>query len=1079
MREPVQTPTQFTHPVTGAKMGKSEIGDTFEHMFVTHAAHLLEKKYGAAYQPISVTGGFSSRTTPLDFRIGKYGGELKTLNSNARNQKTAIKAEEIERKRAAVAKDDLQPLLIVQVVDMDRRHVTVWSYPDFASKAVSKMDAVGEYDFSLEDFTHAQKLTGHADRAVKAADEDDVSIEPGDLVITLVDGVPHIQTEPDIKKRVALADVVKVGPEGYIHGYICVRPPCGPKYKAAEVDKRKGTVSHDGVKIGKVPSKDTDGKYSAIHYKTDAAGVAVREKLPARFDTAQQAFDAIPLYHNISRLAEQDTTPSVGMALDDARSAFARGDAGIAADHLSLAVTLAKNSGQESLSQHIDHVRGVIRRGEADAEIAALPEESVVPSGYSARWDQIAQDGPQSLVMSAEDEADQVMTERHPDRIFGGPNGNVPEGDPLWEDRAQLALRAYEFLRDTQPETAVPPPVVEPAASHGGGDEIRADARVTSGKKTGKVVSHLVSGGFYVRWDGGKKQVWVTAEKLKPASAEAPVDWRSDVAAAHVISGHTQHPEYVPSDADHEVLRRGYQAARDNIGLDSPDAQNLKRAIQRSAQRRAKIARERAAGGFASIAEWEADLARREQEQVARTPIPHVPAAPQRVISHSQLDAQQIAAELQHIDVDGRNVTGVPSYNSPVHSTGYLAQQLRRGQDHVLYPREPRPGEHAPAESLRSIDRDLRSVDWAIANKKPDEYSVLKEPIPPAGIAELRSIRDRLQSVRDRVAAADTSSRFEAGDFTSDTRSALAGGFDEHLGGRVVPGAAAPDAAQHIKQLIRMTNLSFPEDELYSTTHGKKTREANLNQLKHDFITRAVAAAGLPENAGAAVADEVASRIGDWSLSGQQADDVIQKYERGMTLAEPPVLRVTDFAGRHNTGDYLHGDDAKHGYSDMSPDAAQRRRNALSYWAARAQQHYTDQVLKETGQHDKPLKVIRYVYGDYARNILNADREGRDWQADARLLSSWAEPKGSSTAKVFVRMFTDEKKAIKPTAFSRGMTAQPASDFARLEQQIQPDQVFAHWRGESTLRNGVKVKGEIITRRAEVNSAETKVTGVA
>lgn len=160
-RDPVQTPMTFVNPVTGQHMGKSEIGDTFERLFATHAGKMMAQRYGGEYQPVSTTGSFSSRTTPLDFRVGRYGGELKTLNINARNQKTAIKAEEIARKRAAIAAENLDPLLVVQVVDMNQRRVMVWSYHDFASKAVSKMEPVGEYEFSPEDFIAAQRSTGH------------------------------------------------------------------------------------------------------------------------------------------------------------------------------------------------------------------------------------------------------------------------------------------------------------------------------------------------------------------------------------------------------------------------------------------------------------------------------------------------------------------------------------------------------------------------------------------------------------------------------------------------------------------------------------------------------------------------------------------------------------------------------------------------------------------------------------------------------------------------------------------------------------------------------------------------------
>lgn len=170
-RAPVQTPSQFRHPDTGAPMGKSEIGDTYEELFRQKGAKLLEQHFGTgAYSPIAhakVTGkpGLSSRTTPLDFKLdGTHGGELKTLNKNAKNQKTAIKAEELKRKIMATQAGGLKQALAVQVVDPDTGHVEVYAHDAFASKKVSTMSHVGSYDYSMEDFKNAQQATGHWDK---------------------------------------------------------------------------------------------------------------------------------------------------------------------------------------------------------------------------------------------------------------------------------------------------------------------------------------------------------------------------------------------------------------------------------------------------------------------------------------------------------------------------------------------------------------------------------------------------------------------------------------------------------------------------------------------------------------------------------------------------------------------------------------------------------------------------------------------------------------------------------------------------------------------------------------------------
>lgn len=165
-----QTPSQFTHPDTGHRMGKTEIGDTFEELFKNKGAHLLEQKFGGAFKRISGEGG--PRNTPLDFQLDDtHGGELKTLNAAAQNQKTAIKKDEVLRKEAAVKDASLKPLLVVQVVNPAQGRVEVYSYPAFASKSTTKMTHLGGYDFGPSDFRQAQEATGHHAQRHKRAKE--------------------------------------------------------------------------------------------------------------------------------------------------------------------------------------------------------------------------------------------------------------------------------------------------------------------------------------------------------------------------------------------------------------------------------------------------------------------------------------------------------------------------------------------------------------------------------------------------------------------------------------------------------------------------------------------------------------------------------------------------------------------------------------------------------------------------------------------------------------------------------------------------------------------------------------------
>jgi hypothetical protein len=207
-----QNPSHFVHPSTGHLMGKSEIGDTYEALFAQHAAEMLLERYGPPpYQEVAREGGTGARTTPLDFRVDDKGGELKSLSAAAANQKTAMRKAAVERKEAAVAAENLGPLLIAQVVDQETMTVEVFAYEAFASKVVNRMTPLGSYRYTLDDFAAAQQRTGHhAQREARAAAQkttgapeelppgddwvDEGAILPGDTVVELRDGIPHIYT---------------------------------------------------------------------------------------------------------------------------------------------------------------------------------------------------------------------------------------------------------------------------------------------------------------------------------------------------------------------------------------------------------------------------------------------------------------------------------------------------------------------------------------------------------------------------------------------------------------------------------------------------------------------------------------------------------------------------------------------------------------------------------------------------------------------------------------------------------------------------------------------------------------------
>jgi uncharacterized protein (DUF736 family) len=171
-----QTASAFAHPSTGARMGKTEIGDTYEALFMQKGRGFLEKRFGHPYVQIAggkglgVTGGRGARNTPLDFRLdNRFGGELKTLNINAKNQRIAMKAEEQLRKIETARKNGWGELIVVQVVDQKTGTVHVYVHDSFESKRVHKMEHIGTYTYTQADFRKAQQHAGHWEKRHRRA----------------------------------------------------------------------------------------------------------------------------------------------------------------------------------------------------------------------------------------------------------------------------------------------------------------------------------------------------------------------------------------------------------------------------------------------------------------------------------------------------------------------------------------------------------------------------------------------------------------------------------------------------------------------------------------------------------------------------------------------------------------------------------------------------------------------------------------------------------------------------------------------------------------------------------------------
>ena len=192
------------------------------------------------------------------------------------------------------------------------------------------------------------------------------------------------------KLKVRVADLVKLGgPEGYIHGWICVRPPCGEGHKQARFDSGKGTVHHgeDDAKIGKM-RKNADGTYSMTYHPANG----LPTKLTARYSSRKDAAESIALYHNMSRLereamADNGYDSMMRREVGIAKEALGAGRMQFAISHLGKAASWERSEryggggNSAKLLSHIDELKKAIEDGPQPAPDAPPPENAVKLTG--------------------------------------------------------------------------------------------------------------------------------------------------------------------------------------------------------------------------------------------------------------------------------------------------------------------------------------------------------------------------------------------------------------------------------------------------------------------------------------------------------------------------------------------------------------------------------------------------------------------------------------------------------------------------------------------------------------------------
>src|SRR5277367_76604 len=116
-------------------------------------------------------------------------------------------------------------------------------------------------------------------------------------------------------------ELEKVGKEGYIHGYICVRPPCG-KYAQAVTDWDAQTITADGKKIADLQERVGD------MVETRHADDTVLSNGDVVNTYGSQTIRRVISYHNtgaLARYARDNGDDKTATALERAQSQIANG----------------------------------------------------------------------------------------------------------------------------------------------------------------------------------------------------------------------------------------------------------------------------------------------------------------------------------------------------------------------------------------------------------------------------------------------------------------------------------------------------------------------------------------------------------------------------------------------------------------------------------------------------------------------------------------------------------------------------------------------------------------------------------
>jgi hypothetical protein len=258
------------------------------------------------------------------------------------------------------------------------------------------------------------------------------------------------------------------------------------------------------------------------------------------------------------------------------------------------------------------------------------------------------------------------------------------------------------------------------------------------------------------------------------------------------------------------------------------------------------------------------------------------------------------------------------------------------------------------------------------------------------------------------------------------------------------------EKAKRFTSLVKDDRLKLP----YAERH-------ELESLKNEYTDNMLQSAGFSPGAAHIIGgsgilsaghqSELENNMLDWLERGQHnaSEHYIRHKFTDSTSSQPPEYRESDFSGAKS----MQGTPV---FDDMSAEAISRRKAVAEYWAPRAQYSYTQAALKAAGIINS-VPLARYVHGEYARPILDAAKAKKSWEAGSYSVSSWADSKSSADALKRIRSSAGGNVTVK------------------LSQNVDPRQIYMHWRAEPKLRDPHIILGEVAIANSVINDKTTKV----